>query len=376
MGKIALNYIYLSRKHAGGKDQVGLNLLRGFFELGCTKNMLVFCFDYSYETIKSIAPDVEIVPLKCKVKGNNELMRLSYVSYINTFKLPELIKKYSVDLIYHLSCNNGLKKFDCISVVIPHDIKAVSHRVLADVKIPFYKYYLYKWMYKLDFEHADYIIAISDFDKDDIKSFYPKYRKKVHRIYNPIVTENIQRPKKGKGKYICALNLQFIHKNIITLIKAYEMVKDEISYNLVLIGSVPKRVAFIKEYVKKHNLQNRIKFTGFISDDEVNKIFENCVLYVNPSLYEGFGMTAVEAMIKKLPILVSKIPAHYEVTMGLANYYEPAENEKALAEMLIWCLSNQPAEEQLEAISKKMVSKYDYVNISRQYYEFFKHILL
>ena len=154
------------------------------------------------------------------------------------------------------------------------------------------------------------------------------------------------------------------------------MVKDEISYNLVLIGSVPKRVAFIKEYVKKHNLQNRIKFTGFISDDEVNKIFENCVLYVNPSLYEGFGMTAVEAMIKKLPILVSKIPAHYEVTMGLANYYEPAENEKALAEMLIWCLSNQPAEEQLEAISKKMVSKYDYVNISRQYYEFFKHILL
>lgn len=37
MGKIALNYIYLSRKHAGGKDQVGLNLLRGFFELGCTK---------------------------------------------------------------------------------------------------------------------------------------------------------------------------------------------------------------------------------------------------------------------------------------------------------------------------------------------------
>lgn len=127
---------------------------------------------------------------------------------------------------------------------------------------------------------------------------------------------------------------------------------------------------------KKHNLQNRIKFTGFISDDEVNKIFENCVLYVNPSLYEGFGMTAVEAMIKKLPILVSKIPAHYEVTMGLANYYEPAENEKALAEMLIWCLSNQPAEEQLEAISKKMVSKYDYVNISRQYYEFFKHILL
>lgn len=47
MGLVALNCIYLSEKHAGGKDQVVLNLLRGFYELGKTKNMVVICYEYT-----------------------------------------------------------------------------------------------------------------------------------------------------------------------------------------------------------------------------------------------------------------------------------------------------------------------------------------
>ena len=42
MQNIALNYIYLSKSHAGGKDQVGLNLLKGFYENNVTKDMIVF----------------------------------------------------------------------------------------------------------------------------------------------------------------------------------------------------------------------------------------------------------------------------------------------------------------------------------------------
>ena len=51
MQNIALNYIYLSKSHAGGKDQVGLNLLKGFYENNVTKDMIVFCYNYSAEII-------------------------------------------------------------------------------------------------------------------------------------------------------------------------------------------------------------------------------------------------------------------------------------------------------------------------------------
>lgn len=54
-------------------------------------------------------------------------------------------------------------------------------------------------MYKLDFEHADYIIAISDFDKDDIKSFYPKYRKKFIGFIIRLSRKTYKDRKKEKG---------------------------------------------------------------------------------------------------------------------------------------------------------------------------------
>lgn len=66
MKRIALNYIYLSRSHAGGKDQVGINLLKGFYENGYTNNMYVICYDYSVELIRFLAPDIQVICLESK----------------------------------------------------------------------------------------------------------------------------------------------------------------------------------------------------------------------------------------------------------------------------------------------------------------------
>lgn len=371
MKNIGLNYIYLSEKHAGGKDQVGLNLLRGFYENNDIANLVVICYDYSVDVISSIAPGIKIVVIKSR-KTNNELQRMAQLCWINTFVVPKIIKREKIDVLYHLSCNNGLRKLKTISVVIPHDIKAVAHRVLANVKVPFYKYWLYKIMYYVDFKHADHIIAISDTDKEEISTYYKKFVNKITRIYNPINIRPIEKDSNQKEKYITALNLQFHHKNIITLIKAFELIKDKTEYKLYLMGSVPKRVQYLKDYVSEHNLEDKIVFTGFIPDDEMQQRFVNSALYVNPTLYEGFGMTAIEAMIMKVPTLISKIPTNYEITQGLCEYYEPAEDEHVLASRILECLDKQFDADKLDEISKKMLATYDYRVISRKYMTFLK----
>ena len=307
-GLIALNYIYLSPQHAGGKDQVGLNLLKGFQDSGDAKRMCVICFDYSYNIIKKISPDIRIIPLSAP-KAANELQRMLNICFVNTFIIPRLIKKNNLSIIYHLNSNTGLKHYRIPSVVIPHDIKAVAHRVLANVKIPYYKYLLYKLMYNNDFKTNDYIIAISDADKHEITQFYPQYKDKIVRLYNPVdVSPASPCRNNADRRYIAALNLQFHHKNIITLIKAFELIKDSTDVSLYLIGNVPKRVGYLKDYVNTHHLNDRIVFTGFTDEATRNQLLENALLYVNPSLYEGFGMTAVEAMIKCVPTLLSDIP--------------------------------------------------------------------
>lgn len=371
---IGLNYIYLSPKHAGGKDQVGFNLLKGLHENGLDSEYEVICWDHSVDSLREMAPNAGYHVLK-STHEKNELQRLLQLVYANTFLLPQIIRKDKLDVVCHLSCNNGFRKLPAKVATIPHDIKAVSHRILGTVKVPYYKYIIYKIMYAWDFRHADAIVGISDYDKNDISTYYPKYAHKVCRIYDPIITENINLVRKSHKHYICAMNVQFHHKNTITLIKAFELIRNKIDYKLVLIGNVPDRVKYLKEYVNEHHLSENVIFTGFASDELVDQLLSECVLYVNPSLYEGFGMTAVEAVIKKIPTLLSGIPVHREVTMGKATYYDDLQNPDALAEAILGCLRNPPSEQELEIAREMLIDTYDYRNIANQYHNLFVDLI-
>lgn len=373
MKKIALNYIYLSKEHAGGKDQVGINLLKGFYENGYTRNMFLICYDYSLELVRSLAPDITTICIKSR-ETRTELARMLYICYVNTIVIPRIVKQYQIDLVYHISCNTGLRKTSSLSVVIPHDIKAVSHRVLADVKIPLYKYFLHKVLYYIDFRTNDKIIAISDTDQKEISRFYPKFSNKIKRIYNPIDVKLPKSYKRNIKNYIVALNLQFHHKNIITLIKAFELIRDQIEDNLILVGSLPERMCYLKEYVDDHLLGDRVIFTGFVDEGRKRSLFEESRLYVNPTLYEGFGMTAVEAIILGIPTLVSKIETNYEVTRGLCFYYYPPENERELANAILNALKRDCEYSQIIKASHIIYDAYNYTNISRQYIHFFESL--
>lgn len=374
MAKITLNFIYLSKHHAGGKDQVGLNLLRGLYENGVSKDYQVICYDYSLEVLKKLAPDATFLTIPAP-KANGELARLWALMWNNTFKVRKLLQKTKSPLVYHLSCYNGFLKMPCISVEIPHDIKAISHRVLGSVKIVWYKYLLYRVMYALDFHLADYIIAISDTDKKEIEQYYPQHRAKVKRIYNPIITKNAQRDPANTKKYVCALNLQFHHKNIITLIRAFELLKGKTDCELILMGNVPPRVQYLKDYVQEHHLEDIVHFTGFVSDDMAETIMVNSQLYVNPSLNEGFGMTAVEALMLRVPTLLSDIPTNREVTQELCRYYQPLQDPQALADAILECLNNRPDDSELEQKRQAMIQAYDYHVIAKEYHEFFMNLL-
>lgn len=371
LGKIALNYIYLSKSHAGGKDQVGLNLLRGLHELGVLHEYVIFCYPHSVKQIRSISPEVEISEVKEHAQ-TNELFRLLDIIFANTFVIRKLLKRYGCRCIFHLSCMNGLRGFRVPSVVIPHDIKAVAHRILGAVKIPLFKYFFYRIMYAMDFRHADAIIAISRFDQGEMEQYYPQYKHKIRQIYNPIVVCDEARvyTVEERGN-ITALNIQFHHKNTITLIKAFEKIKNDIQDNLVLVGKVPQRMQYLVDYVKEHNLEGRVIFTGFLSETELQEAFQKSRLYVNPTLYEGFGMTAVEAVIRGIPALISKVASNEEVTQGLCDYYFPADDEESLAEAICKCLKKEYSIQEMKRKGEILRKRYDHVHIARCYHKLF-----
>lgn len=381
--KILLNYIYLAKEHAGGKDQFALNLLSGIYENGDAEKVMVVCYDYLKDVIQKAAPTVEVVTIASK-KMHTELERMYGIFCANTIEIPKIIRQHQCSMIFHASCNNGLHKFSIPSVSIPHDIKAISHRVLGAVKIPWYKYILYKIMYTMDFKHADKVVAISQNDQKEMQQYFHKYADKIVQIYNPIkvkkrkqctVTDELIWKDGAYSGNIVAINLQFHHKNIITLLQAYEQVREEIQCNLILIGALPERVHYLKTYVEEHGLEDSVLFTGFIEGKEKRDILLKSDLYVNPSLFEGFGMTAVEAMLLQVPTLLANVSANHEVTAGLCRYYEPADSVEALTQALREYFHNPCSKEQLEQAGSIMAMRYDYHLIARQYIELFQECI-
>lgn len=170
--------------------------------------------------------------------------------------------------------------------------------------------------------------------------------------------------------YILSVNAHRKNKNLITLLKAYRKIADKISQKLVLTGIKINGGENLEEYVKTYGLEDRVIMAGFVPDAQLAWLYEHADLFVTPSLYEGFGMTPVEAMGYGCPVISSKDTSLYEVTKGLAVYYEPSADKNALAETMLAVLEGRVPVNR-EYNRKTMRKAYDYRHISKLYYNFF-----
>jgi len=368
--KIGIDACFLNRTHSGGKEQVLFNLLKGFQNLGIARNIHIFTYAYSEADITELIPDAACTLITYPYAFAKKTVS---DSLFKTFELNKLVKQHGIDLFFFPHYNTGFKKFDIPTVVLPHDIQSVSNDSQFSVKDRI----IYGLQYHFDFQLRSKIIAISDFDQQEIKKYYPQHRSKIIRIYNPIDTDFSPPPEKSKNTYpyICAVNIAYVHKNTITLIKAFEEIMDKIPHNLVLIGRIREETEFLRTYVRDNNLGNRVVFTGLVSKEEFNELLFHASLYVNPSLFEGFGMTAIEAAVRCVPVISSVAGASMEVTRKLLNYYHPADDDKLLARKVLELLHTEPARPKLEAIREEYISCYSYIEISRRYYEFFEGLV-
>ena len=360
---VGIEFLRFSNMHNGGKCQVAYNLLKGFYENGRVDSIVCFCHEELKEMLLEIAPNVKIVIVtKFERKG------------IIPYKIKEgrclgkLIKEHGIDIMFFTDKFPPVVKTECLSILLSHDILAFI--ASENRKIVYHKklIFLEKLRIKVDFFLRDYIIAISNYDKNCMHKYLSKSIN-IKRIYNPIVFSDYQ--EEAEKKYITALNIQHPHKNVMTLVKAFYEVKDLITHDLILVGKEPRNIKEIREYIISHNLENRIILTGFVSEDDLKAIISKTRLYVNPSLFEGFGMTSVEMMGSRIPIICADNSAQKEVTCGKGKYYSPAEDAQALAQIILEEIKQPTEKKLLNEYANIVKEKYDYRIIAAEYWDFF-----
>jgi glycosyltransferase involved in cell wall biosynthesis len=197
------------------------------------------------------------------------------------------------------------------------------------------------------------IITISEFSKKDILdlvSGLDEDRISVTHLScdliflnGPVGTDN------SAGRIAEIINVPFVfclgandpRKNTLRLVRAYLKLlkKNNIPENLVISGYANWEKSESYRAVKEVGAESRVKFLDFITIDELAMLYRNAVLFVYPSLYEGFGIPILEAFSSGCPVIASNVTSIPEVGGDAALYFDPL-TEDDIAQALVQVLSN------------------------------------
>lgn len=136
--------------------------------------------------------------------------------------------------------------------------------------------------------------------------------------------------------FILSVFHPFPHKNVETLLKAFAALAKPSHRDvfLYLAGNISRQVSDAIEAFAPPDVRQRIVSLGYVTDAELGALYRAARIFALPSLYEGFGVPAVEALGSGAPTLVSGTTALPEVTLGLARYVSDPLDPGAWTEQL------------------------------------------
>lgn len=224
------------------------------------------------------------------------------------------------------------------------------------------------------------LYAISDAVKDvTIKQGFSN----VKCIYNGILVNDIKKrivskPCNNKYKIVQVSRLDISQKGQDILLNAVDILLHTYNisnFSLHFIG-VGASEEMLKEMVEHKELKGYVFFEGLKSQDYIYSHLCDYDLFIQPSRYEGFGITVAEALAAKVPILVSDIEGPMEIIgNGEFGMYFKSESVEDLAEKLRVILRGGYDYDLVEKAYQHVCDEYDVKNTAKEYIEAYKQVL-
>lgn len=291
-----------------------------------------------------------------KVDTKNEYVSLNYPirwhSVKEQIEMPQLLRQEKLDLV-HFPYFNVPLFYNNPFVVTIHDLIIDNYATGQASTLPIPLYWLKRLGYKAVMNHAvsqaRAVIVPSHATKSELINHYSIEEKKVivtHEGVDHVKKDpKIQRSKdpnelqqiKDKivnNKFFLYVGNAYPHKNLEMLINAFANVAHQ--QREVLLVLVGKHDYFYKQLAKTIDplpILHLIILTGEVSDETLDWLYAQALATVIPSLMEGFGFPALEAMNKKCLVIASKIPVLSEVCDNQILFFDPNKQESLEEQM-------------------------------------------
>ncbi|TXC92408.1 glycosyltransferase family 4 protein [Metabacillus litoralis] len=191
---------------------------------------------------------------------------------------------------------------------------------------------------------SDQIIVCSEYMKKLLKSKYDVSSEKIEMISNGLIPEKYPLTDNStpllSTPYLLAMGRLVTEKGFQLLLEAFSLIYKEFpEFNVVIAGAGPAEMS-LKQQVSVLELEGRVFFPGYLHERERNVYLKFCDMLIIPSLYEPFGIVALEAMIYSKPIVSFDVGGLADVLAPNRGIIVKSTNAEKLAEQLRYYLNN------------------------------------
>lgn len=177
--------------------------------------------------------------------------------------------------------------------------------------------------------------------------------------------------------YILHVGTMEKRKNIVRLLEAFKLLlNNHPSMKLVLIGQFsPKkdmddREAIMK-YIGENDLNKNVIFTGYVSDAELHSYYKNALVYVFPSLNEGFGIPVLEAFRAGIPVLVADNSCLPEVGGNAVEIFDPYDSAD-IYNKIEKIISDKEKQDQMVRLGMERLEQFSWKNATGELVKLFR----
>jgi len=233
-------------------------------------------------------------------------------------------------------------------------------------------------MQKIVAQRMDLIISGSKDSARAVQEAFSIPEHKMRIVYDGIDQEVFYpRPeiRRKRGRLIFVGNTEDRKKGILYLIQALSMLPEWV--NLVIVDGGAKWKFYLNQLVDQYKVRKRVVVKERLSPRELAEEYCQAELGVVPSLYEGFGLPAAEAMACATPVVSTDAGALPEVVGNDgAGIIVPAKNARALAEKILYLLKNPKLRKQMgERASKRVAELFTWKECARKTEEVYLELL-
>ena len=185
-------------------------------------------------------------------------------------------------------------------------------------------------------------------------------------------------PGPAEGGYILFVGTIEPRKNLVTLLEAYRQMLDRGSVSpapaLVVAGREGWLFEQVYERIEKLGLTDRVKRIGGIPGERLVKLYQGARLFALPSLYEGFGLPALEALACGTPVLASSGGSLPEVVGGAGILLDPVDAQ-AWTAALERVLADNEEEKRLRAAGPEQAARFSWHRAALETWSLYKKML-